>query len=91
MRVWIEDESRSIGKKIIPESTWNQMREAHVINLDLPFKTRLEYIMLTYGEFPVPELIASVEKIQKRLGGLAYKQVIDYLNNNILMKPPEFC
>jgi len=82
--LWLEDESRSIGKKIIPESVWNQMREAHVINLDMPFETRLLHVIKIYGEFPVPELIASVEKIQKRLGGLAYKQVIGYLENNIL-------
>lgn len=82
--VWLEDESRSIGKKIIPESVWNQMREAHVINLDMPFETRLQHVMKIYGEFPVPELIASVEKIQKRLGGLAYKQVMEYLNNDVL-------
>ena len=81
---WLEDESRSIGKKIIPEGVWNQMREANVINLDLPFETRLQHIMKVYGDFPVNELIASVEKIQKRLGGLAYKQVMGYLENNIL-------
>ena len=82
--LWLEDESRSIGKKIIPEAVWNQMREAQVINLDMPFETRLLHVMKIYGDFPVSELITSVEKIQKRLGGMAYKQVMGYLENNIL-------
>jgi len=82
--IWVEDESRSIGKKIIPEGIWNQMREAHVINLDIPFETRLQHIMKIYGNFPVSELIASVEKIKKRLGGQAYMQVMELLENNML-------
>lgn len=83
-KVWIEDESRSIGKKIIPEEVWVQMRNANVINLEIPFETRLQSVMHLYGLYPVDELIASVEKIKKRLGGLAYKQVMDYLHHNIL-------
>ncbi len=83
-KVWIEDESRSIGKKIIPEEVWIQMRNAPVINLEIPFETRLQNVMQLYGSYPASELIASVEKIKKRLGGLAYKQVIDYLNQGIL-------
>jgi tRNA 2-selenouridine synthase len=42
--VWLEDESRLIGKKVIPPALWEQMREAKIIYLNLSFETRLDYI-----------------------------------------------
>ncbi len=85
-KVWIEDESRSIGKKIIPEEIWNQMRNANVLHLEIPFETRLQNVLDLYGTYPVSDLKTSVEKIKKRLGGMAYKQVMDYLDKNILFE-----
>lgn len=82
--VWVEDESRTIGKKVIPEAVWQQMHKAPVIILDRPLEERVEYLVKEYGKFPKEELAASILKIRKRLGGLAFQQALEALDNNDL-------
>ncbi len=80
--VWMEDESRHIGKLFIPNSLWNQMRRSPVYFLDIPLQERLEHIMKGYGKFDKESLIGSVRKITKRLGGLNTKKAIDFIEEN---------
>lgn len=67
-RIWVEDESRNIGKALIPEGLWTQMRQSPLIRVEASFDTRVERLMKDYGKFS-PELLAnSIKKIEKRLG-----------------------
>ncbi|HEX7413037.1 MAG TPA: tRNA 2-selenouridine(34) synthase MnmH, partial [Bacteroidia bacterium] len=50
--IWMEDESRLIGNKVIPTELWNQMRLAKTICINLPFEARVEYLTEEYGKFP---------------------------------------
>ncbi len=83
-KIWLEDESRHIGTVGIPGTLWNNMRQSQLYFLDIPFEERLNYIISTYGAFDQKELVNSIMKIQKRLGGLETKRAINYLleNNN---------
>jgi tRNA 2-selenouridine synthase len=83
-RIWIEDESRSIGKKILPEAVWNQLRSSHVINLEVPIENRINFLVSEYGRYPKEELLEATLKIKTRLGGLAYKQIVEAIDNNDL-------
>ncbi|MEJ7674344.1 MAG: tRNA 2-selenouridine(34) synthase MnmH [Chitinophagaceae bacterium] len=67
--VWIEDESQRIGKLIIPNSFWENMRTSPVYFLDIPFEERLKFLVDTYGAFEKEKLADSIERINKRLGG----------------------
>jgi tRNA 2-selenouridine synthase len=67
-RIWIEDESRNVGKNLIPTLFWEQMRIAPLIRLDIPFDVRLSRLMRDYGGHSPEALIASIQKIEKRLG-----------------------
>jgi tRNA 2-selenouridine synthase len=78
--IWVEDESQNIGKRIIPNSFWVQMRAAQVYYVDLPFEKRVEYLVREYGKFGKEELIASIEKIRKRLGFQNAKSTIEAIN-----------
>jgi tRNA 2-selenouridine synthase len=80
----VEDESRTIGKKVIPEPVWQQMLAAPLIVLDRPMEERIKYLVEEYGKFPKEELAASILKIRKRLGGLAFQQALEALDNNEL-------
>ena len=80
--IWLEDESRHIGSVGIPKTLWNNMRESPLYFLEIPFKERLDYIISTYGTFEKNQLINSIEKIQKRLGGLETRNAINYLLDN---------
>ena len=67
--VWIEGESRSIGKVQIPQPLWDQMSAAPIIFLEVGRAQRIEFLIEEYGEFPTEQLVAAIEKLRKRLGG----------------------
>jgi tRNA 2-selenouridine synthase len=72
-RIWIEDESASLGKRVIPGNLFRQLSLAPVIRLDIPLEERHAFLNEEYGRLDKAFLIGSVERIAKRLGGLATK------------------
>lgn len=74
--VWIEDESRMIGRKVIPEGLWQQMRLTTVYYVRLSFEQRLKHIISEYGKFSKDQLENSIMKITKRLGNEQAKNAI---------------
>lgn len=76
--LWLEDESRAIGNKGIPEKLWNQLREAKVFYLDIPFEVRLKNIADTYGKYSVKELIEATERISRRLGDQECRKAVEH-------------
>ena len=80
--IWLEDESRHVGTAGIPKTLWGNMRKSPLYFLDIPFEERLNHIVSTYGKFDKKELVNSIMKIQKRLGGLETKNAINYLLEN---------
>ena len=77
--VWIEDESQRIGKMIIPNAFWENMRTSPVYFLDIPFEERLKFLVDTYGIFEKEKLADSIERINKRLGGMETQNALTYL------------
>ncbi len=77
--IWLEDESQRIGEVNIPNSIFSQMRDRPVFFLDIPFEERLHFIVTQYGKFDKIELVNSIIRIKKRLGGLETKIAINYL------------
>jgi tRNA 2-selenouridine synthase len=78
-RIWVEDESKSIGRVFIPPDFWQQMKQAMMFRIALPKEARVERLLKEYGCFSTTDLEASVLRIQKRLGGLATRQCQDAL------------
>lgn len=78
-RVWIEAESKSIGRLFVPEPFWQQMRAAKVIRLNVPFEVRVQRLVIDYGTFPKEILQEALDRIKKRLGGLDHKNATDAL------------
>lgn len=66
--VWVEDESRNVGKVFLPQPFWDQMRSSPLIRIDTPYEIRLERLMRDYACFDTEGLAASIKKIEKRLG-----------------------
>ena len=77
--IWLEDESQRIGNLNIPTSVWESMRMAPIIFLEIPFKERLNHIVEEYGECDREKLIESVQRISQRLGGLATKSAVEFI------------
>jgi len=80
--IWIEDESRRIGDINMPNALWQAMRNSPVYFLEVPFEERLNHIVHEYGKHKKEQLVNSIIRIQKRLGGLATKNAINCLVEN---------
>jgi tRNA 2-selenouridine synthase len=76
-RIWIEDESRSIGRNILPAGIFHQLRTAPVIFLDIPRTTRVGRLVADYAGFSTPALCESIQKISQRLGGDITRKAIE--------------
>ena len=79
-RLWLEDESRNIGSVYLPDSVWVQMRQAPVMFLDIEQAVRVPFLVKDYGDAKVEDLIAAVNKLAKRLGGLLHQQCLKALS-----------
>lgn len=83
-KIWLEDESQRIGTVNIPQSLWTHMRTCEIIFLDIPFASRLNYLVETYGILDWIALRDAILRIQKRLGGLETKTAIAALEEKNL-------
>ncbi len=82
--IWIEDESQRIGLVNLPNSICASMKLATLYFVDIPFNARLVHITEEYGKLKKEELVNSIIRIQKRLGGQNTKLAINYmLEDNI--------
>jgi tRNA 2-selenouridine synthase len=50
--VWIEDESRFIGKLSVPETLYQRMQESKTICLEIPKRLRIKRLVRDYAELP---------------------------------------
>lgn len=76
-RIWIEDESRNIGKRVIPLGIWEQMRSVGVLQLILPPEEREQYLLNTYGQLDKNFLLEKTRQIERRLGPQRTKSAIE--------------
>lgn len=90
----LEDESRMIGTCHIPETFFLSMRNAPVILIQEPLQNRIEHIFFDYisskiipgkTSFSQTQIILnsykqSIQKIQKKLGGVRASELLDDLN-----------
>lgn len=77
--VWVEDESQRIGNLNLPNAFWQTMREAPIIFLEVAFEKRLNHLVEEYRDCETDKLVASVERISKRLGPLETKTTLEHL------------
>ena len=76
-RIWLEDESRTIGSVFITLPFWNHMRVSPLFVIDLPFEVRVKRLVSDYGENDLEGLEQSITNIKKRLGNEQWKNAID--------------
>lgn len=88
-RIWLEDESRNIGTVFLPEIFWQKMHESPVIAIISDIKARVPRLVKDYSGFPPEALIASVQRISKRLGGDRAADAIDAITTGDFSKAAE--
>lgn len=77
--IWVEDESKAIGRVQIPLAFWQQMCQAVLYCLEVPVEERVRYLVEQYGYFSAPDLQESLDRIARRLGGQHHKAATEAL------------
>lgn len=79
--IWVEDESRNVGKCVVPTVFYVQMKEARTLFLDIPREVRATCLVKHYSVFPSEELKACISKISRKLGGDRSKEALESVDN----------
>jgi tRNA 2-selenouridine synthase len=82
--VWVEDESRLIGRVMLPDPFFEALRSAVVLVVDMPVDDRVERLVKDYGAFPIEQLEEAVTRIGKRLGPQHLKEAYEALRTGDL-------
>ncbi len=80
-RIWIEDESRHIGKAFINEVLFEKMKAAFFYIIEIPDKFRIKRLERDYCVLSSDALIQVVNKMQKRLGLQRVKKAVKHLES----------
>lgn len=66
--IWVEDESRLIGRIEIPNGFFSKMRDLPVYFLNVPIEERTKHLVTTYANLNPYKLAEAITRITKRLG-----------------------
>lgn len=80
--IWVEDESRHIGKVFMNYEFYEQLRSAPVLFLDIAAEFRLPHLVDVYANYPKEMIVNSLDKIKKRLGGNWHQAAMQALDEN---------
>ncbi|MBS1661289.1 MAG: tRNA 2-selenouridine(34) synthase MnmH, partial [Bacteroidetes bacterium] len=81
-RIWIEDESLNIGKRMVPRSFWKTMQSSTLFDLQVPLEARIASLTKEYGSLNPDFLVECTERIRKRLGPEQCKNAITAIREN---------
>lgn len=78
-RVWMEDESRFIGKLRIPDDLFAAKIRAKRIVAERSFGSRIQRVLQEYGSLPKQDLVIKTTTLEKRLGNALMRQAVEHL------------
>ena len=83
-RIWIEDESRSIGRIWLQQSFFAHKKSAPVVLLERSLDERIERLVAAYGQASREELAETFVRISKRLGDQNARAAVDHVQQGNL-------
>ena len=84
--LWVEDESILIGRCKIPDALFMKMKSSPLYLIEKTKEERLEQLCSEYASYPVHELVECALRIEKRLGGMLTKEVVEQLKSHEIKK-----
>jgi tRNA 2-selenouridine synthase len=82
--VWIEAESRRIGRCQVPPELFQQMEQAPVLEITRPKTERVAHLLTVYGTESTEALITATQRLRKKMGGLEAQTAIDHIQSGAL-------
>lgn len=83
-RIWIEDESLSIGRIFLPDKFFQTMSLAPVVLIEADRDARINRLIDEYGAADHDEFVQAMTAIRKKLGGQHFKAARDLYEKNDL-------
>jgi len=80
--LWLEDESRAMGRVRIVEDMFDLIRKSPLIILQKTKQMRINHLVDEYAELDKGELENAIKRIEKRIGGLNLKMALEALRND---------
>jgi tRNA 2-selenouridine synthase len=81
-RIWVEDESRMIGKITLPDPVVSLLANGRLIRVELDMEIRIARLVKEYAQFDNQLLCDSINRIAARLGGEKAKEAITAIENS---------
>jgi tRNA 2-selenouridine synthase len=81
-RIWMEDESRSIGTVSIPDPLFLKKVSSPIVMVEIPKEVRIQRLVKEYSGFDKELLKDAVKKISEKMGGARTKQALESIDNN---------
>lgn len=78
--VWIEHESRGIGRVFLPDPFWRHLMKSPLLLVDPGREARLQHALEIYGTFELPLIKACFTRIQNRMGGQHVKAALEAID-----------
>ena len=80
--IYIEDESRFIGKVCIPNDFYIQMKIASIIILQDTVENRMKKSVSQYKHYSNEDLKSAVKKLEKKLGRVSVQTISSFIDNS---------
>jgi tRNA 2-selenouridine synthase len=77
--IWLEDESRLIGKRHLPPSLYLAMQQAPLLLVRQSLDKRLDNLLIQYQNAPTEALVEATSRLVKRIGRERAKEVYHFL------------
>lgn len=84
--IWIEDESRMIGRCKIPDPLFQRMLASPLFYMECGLEERIERLALEYGTMDACLLIAATKSLSKRLGGGRTQEAVSLIEQGRLQE-----
>ncbi|MGL1892408.1 MAG: tRNA 2-selenouridine(34) synthase MnmH [Spirochaetaceae bacterium] len=79
--IWIEDESRNVGKVLVPPPIFKRMETSKRFVIELSREIRAERLAIDYTAYGNETILESLEILKKRLSE-RFTAIVEYVNNN---------
>lgn len=81
-RIWIEDESITIGRNVIPDPFWQKMRASPIVEMEVDKGVRINRLVNEYGIADQMQFLDAMSGIVKKLGGQHFQAAKESLLKN---------
>lgn len=87
--IWVENESRTIGKVNLPEPFYRQLEQSPCFEMSRTNSDRVNHLVNMYGEIDVNLLADAFKRITPKLGGASAKEALEALEQGDLHSAAE--